>query len=356
LEEGSGFDAARLAVMELDPMRHGYDAHRARELARALVEALGRRGDVRAASAVTRAPFFVGANDFVPVSLDGRDCADPSAACPLTGRYGVDDRYFEAMGITLLAGRAVTTQQPGDSQSVVVSATAAARFWPNADPLGRSFRLDPGGWFTVVGVAADVAHRGLGDAAPPYLYLAMTPAHFRDRFAIVARAADQPEALVRIMREALRRIDPDLPPQLMQTMRERMALPLWLPRTTTGFFGVCASVAVFLSTLGLFGVTYVTVTQRAREFGLRVALGATPRAVRQHVLREAMRVVAPGIGFGVLLGILVSVAARSGVVGLQTAGAWPYVAAAGVQLIAVLVASWAPAQRACRASPLDVLR
>jgi ABC-type antimicrobial peptide transport system permease subunit len=139
-------------------------------------------------------------------------------------------------------------------------------------------------------------------------------------------------------------------------MRDRMALPLWMPRTAAGFFGACGAAAVLLSTIGLFGVTYFAVSQRRREFGVRFALGATRADVRRLVFGETFRLAGPGILAGSGLAVIAAFAIRSALLGLATGSPTPYVAAVLVQGAIAALASWSPAARAARSSPLEVLR
>ena len=118
---------------------------------------------------------------------------------------------------------------------------------------------------------------------------------FGERIAVVMRATGDPGALVTIVQEQVRALDPALPPGSVNTTRERMKMPQWPARTAAGFLTVCGSLAVLLATVGLFGVTYYTVSQRTREFGVRVALGAAPRDVLTLVLREGLTLAEPAV-------------------------------------------------------------
>jgi ABC-type antimicrobial peptide transport system permease subunit len=174
---------------------------------------------------------------------------------------------------------------------------------------------------------------------------------------VIARTTggDAADALAPL-RQALQRIDPRLPPASLQTMDERMALPLWPTRTAAGLFGACGAAALLLSTIGLFGVTYFAVSARQREFGVRLALGASRADVRRLVLGEAIRLALPGIAAGALVAALLGLAGRSILFGLDTSAPAPYLVAAVVQAMVTLGASWSPAARAARSNPLAVLR
>ena len=205
------------------------------------------------------------------------------------------------------------------------------------------------------GVVADVKHRMMNEPANPYFYQPLST-RSGSSVTILARAAGDPADLLRPMREAVHAIEPRLPPQSVQTMEERMALPLWPARTTAGFVGACGVVAVVLSAIGLFGVTYFTVNQRRREFGVRLAIGASSRTVQRQVVGEALRLAAPGIGVGVIAAVVAALWLRSVFVSMNVTDALPYAIAAAAQLAMMILATWSPARAAGRANPIEVLR
>jgi ABC-type antimicrobial peptide transport system permease subunit len=129
-----------------------------------------------------------------------------------------------------------------------------------------------------------------------------------------------------------------------------------LPRTTAGFVGACGAVAVVLSAIGLFGVTYFAVGQRRREFGVRLAIGAHGREVQRQVVFEALTLAAPGIALGVLIAAVAGFFLRSFFVGLDAASIIPFAGAAAGQTFVMVLASWSPAIRASRSNPADLLR
>jgi hypothetical protein len=246
------------------------------------------------------------------------------------------------MGVPLLAGRAPRPDDPADAGGVVLSAAAAAAFWPGEPALGRTLRLVPdGATVTVVGVAGDVALPIAGPARPA-LYRPIASASLGARVSIVARAVHDAETIIPILRDALAATAPDVPAAALQTMNERMALPLWMPRTIAGFFGTCSVLAVVLSTVGLLGVTFITISQRRREFGLRACLGASPRRIHAQA--------------GLLVAAAAMTAGRAILPGLSGVGVWSYAAAAALQAMVALGASALAGRRAVSASPLRVLR
>ena len=151
----------------------------------------------------------------------------------------------------------------------------------------------------VIGVAADVKEMYSNRAARWYLYRPLRATEFGIASRWSCAPTGDPGALVAVVQEQVRALDPALPARSVSTTRERMKLPLWPARTAAGFLTVCGTLALVLATVGLFGVTYYTVSQRTREFGIRVALGARPRNVMTLVLREGFTLSAAGVAIGI---------------------------------------------------------
>ena len=195
-----GFDADHLAVMQIDATQYGHSVESARALTARIVEAVSALPAVGAAGAADRVAFYVGFPETRSISADGRDCA--AGGCTRAGRYAIDGGYFETMGIALVAGRSFRGAGADEPDAAVISQTTASTLWPNASPIGQSFKVDPDGeWLRVVGVAADVKHRGLDEAAQPYIYQPLAR-HATGRVTVLARAIGDPAQLLLPMRQA----------------------------------------------------------------------------------------------------------------------------------------------------------
>lgn len=271
--------------------------------------------------------------------------------------YAVDDQHVAAMGFTLRAGRMFDRHRADDRDAVVITAAAAEKFWPGQYPVGRAFRDETGRTREVTGVVNDLSQRMTrGETLQPYIYRQLEDADFGTSLTIVARTSGDPDALVAPMRAALRAIDPTLPPDSLKTMRERMALPLWPTRTLAGFFGACSLLALLLATVGLFGVTHYVVSQRTREFGVRLAIGASSSALQRMVLGESLRLIAPGVLIGLVAGAALSSLVKSQLIGLERPDPRIFAAAIVIEIAVALGAAWIPARRAAQTDPLAALR
>jgi putative ABC transport system permease protein len=268
--------------------------------------------------------------------------------------------FFAIMGIPLRSGRAfLESELTPASRAVIVSERVVTRFWPGQDPIGKRIKLGPitaqNPWLTITGVAAEVKYRGLPEnpTADPDLYFP-----FVDRaqqVSMIVRTTGDPAALIPSVRQAIRDVNPGIPVFGVFTLTDRIADQTAQARFTTWVMGAFAGMALLLSAIGIYGVMSYLVSQRTREVGIRMALGATrPEIVRLVVGRGAGL-----IGIGVVLGtaasfalqqIMASLIYRASVLDGATAVAIAALASAG------LLACYLPAIRAARVDPLIALR
>ena len=265
--------------------------------------------------------------------------------------------FFKAMGIPITSGRDVQASDTRTSPRVVlVNETLARQHWPGADPIGRRIRFDDeGAWMTVVGVVGDIRH--LGPAVPPRpeLYQPSSQRSF-PFMAFVVRTAGDPYAMVPTLRRAAAELDSSLPLANVKTMEEHIARALARPRFLSTLVTAFGALALTLAIVGIYGVMAWSVSERMREFAIRVALGERGRALVRSVLGRAMVLAAAGIGAG-LLGARAATAVLDGLLfGIQPTDGLTFAAAAGVVALVALAASLVPARRALRADPITLLR
>jgi putative ABC transport system permease protein len=310
----------------------------------------------------------VGATSALPLSsysMGGHALADqprPAAAPPARmGFKEVSEGFLRAMGIPLVAGRGLERADADRrTGAVVVSAGLARRYWPRG-ALGQRLRrgeIDKPGmpWYTVVGVAGDVHQRALtGDTADETVYyplLAKLPGEWvARRLTLVVRTSVQPAALLPAIRGEIRRLAPDLPIANVRSLDEVVHGARSRIEFSALLVLVATAVALLLGVVGLYGFISYLVGQRTAEIGIRMALGATDRAIRWLVLREALLIAAAAAALG-----LAAAAALSGSLGALLVGVSPLdplsFAAAPVLLILVtLLASYLPADRAAQVEP-----
>ena len=349
-----GFDTAHLLVLELKPSDFSYDSARSKTLFENLTERVQALPGVERVAFGDRAPFYVGYPKITRVSTGATDCA--TIECREVMVYGVGADYLSALGVPLVTGRDVTPETIASGDAVVVSQNLASRLFPDRPAVGEWVRDAGGRQLRVIGVAKDVTHRSFGETPREYLYRPMIDGEFADTVTLLVRTYGEPGVLIAAVQDQVRALDASLPPGSAKTMEARMEMPLWPARTAAGFLGVCGTLALTLATVGLFGLTYLTVSQRTREFGLRAALGASPRRVVTQVLREGIQLTAPGVALGLAGAAVATRFVSSALFGVSPADPSSYAVSAGIQTGVAIIACLLPALRATRADPMLALR
>jgi predicted permease len=289
------------------------------------------------------------------VEIEGRP-TQGSDIRPETLTRIADSGYFQAMRIPLILGRLM---READAQpTLVVNQTFASRLFSGEDPIGRRVAL--GGepekqWHAIIGVVGDVRHKRLETEAGPEAYYSTWQAPFR--FAnLVVRAETHVASTIDRIRESVGSIDPNLPVSNAQTVEAIVDGSLGRRRFTMTLAGIFASFALLLAGVGIFGVVSHVVSQRSREVGIRMALGATRKEVLKMTVRQAMVPVYVGVAIGLLGSLGVSRFLESQVYGVSTKDPLTF---SVVILTILLVASAAivvPTRRATRVDPMSVLR
>jgi predicted permease len=269
--------------------------------------------------------------------------------------------YFKAMGIVLHRGRDVEDADTiGRPWVAVVSQSFVDRYWPKDDGIGKQFR-HRNQVRTIVGVVGEVRVRGLERSSEPQMYLPAqqadenNPANF-DPKDLVIRHAGQGEALTAAIREIVRSADPEQPISDVRPLEAVLAGDTATRRAQLQVLGVLAVVAVLLSGVGIYGLLAYMVAQRAREIGVRLALGAEPAQVGRMIFSDGMRLALYGIAPGVLGAYAVGRWMSTLLFGVSPADPVTFAAAIGVAIAITLAGSLIPALRAVRVTPMSVLK
>lgn len=253
-----------------------------------LSERLRARPDVVSLSASTQLPL-TGTRDRSGITIEGRPVDNPAAA-PSADRYAVRPGYFTTMGIRVLRGRTFSDRDgTGAPPVVVVGKTMAEELWPGENPLGRRIRVaggDNNPFRTIVGVVADVRHYGLHLPETLQVYVPHAQTHYPEPYVtMVVRTARDPLALAAAAREEVRALDALQPVAKIRTYEDIVAESMATRRFTLVLLGLFAATALVLAIVGMYGAVSYVVTQRQREIGVRVALGATTCQISRLVLK-----------------------------------------------------------------------
>jgi putative ABC transport system permease protein len=354
-----GLPADRLVLLDLHMPAAKYAERR--QHARFLDEAIGQLEGVPAIAAATPvniSPFSDRGWDVPRVTADGQS-ADEAAANPSLNLESIHPNYFATFEAPILRGRAFTSADREDGVAVaIVSEDLAARLWPQQNPIGKRLKMGPvgseGRWLEIVGVAAGTRYRTL-TAPRPTLYLPAAQFQMTATMLVVRTNASL-ELLTSLARDRIRAVDPDVRLMRVAPFTELLDRPLARPRFTAFLLTVFGIAALLLATVGLYAVMAAYVKQRDREIALRLALGATGRAVRRLVLSEAVRLA----GLGALIGVGCAVVATRFLHGMlfeiDPLDPVTIVAAALLLVAAAALASYGPVRQAGRADLMTTLR
>jgi predicted permease len=323
-----------------------------------LWERIRRLPGVEAAGGVSTLPL-TGGIGWGSITIEGYDTSSGQSMIQSDQR-NASVGYFETMKIPLIRGRFFAEQDTKESAKVaIVDENMARTYWPNADPIGK--RLKFGGpnsknpWVTVVGVVGNVKHYALDTDSRVALY---TP-HLQSgagSLAVVARTSTDPAGLAAAITREARAIDPNLPIFDVKTMEQWRSESMARRRFAMLMLGLFAMVAMLLASVGVYGVLSYTVSQRTREIGVRVALGAQTRDVLQLVVRQGMSLAGIGVGMGLLAALGATRLMAGLLFGVRATDPLTFVAIALLLVIVALLACLLPARRATKVDPLVALR
>jgi len=364
----AGLRAPRVLTMQVSLPRAGYDNPQAvRSFYRAMQENVRAIPSVRAAAVQTDLPLD---GDGERRAFTADQPVNPvfsSTSVAVTWTFG---DYFRTFGVPIVKGRAFLPEEDAENrQTAIVSRALAERFWPGQDPIGKRVKwgipASQAPWQTIVGVAGDVVDGRLGETPILHIYVpfaeamdqapAMLAAFFR-RMSVAAMTEGDPAALVRPMRGAIARIDPALAVADVTTMSQVMADAAAPQRFSTVVLSAFAGGALLLAAVGLYGTLAFGVTQRTREIGVRVALGATRPEVLRLVVGQGMRLTILGLALG-LAGALAVTRLMTGLLyQTEPLDVATFASVTGVLAAVALLSCYLPARRAARVEPMAALR
>jgi putative ABC transport system permease protein len=352
-----GFQPHGLMTFQLAPPAAKYPlAAKAPLFYRSLLDSLQSVPGVRGAAVSSGIPFGAGNFTTHPMLTSGRSVLAPDTLVPIDWRI-VSPGYFKTMGIPLLRGRDFTDADgPSAPAVMIVSQATATKFWGGEDPVGRILRrsADPGTPFTVVGVVGDVRSTALNQESPA-LYYPMA-ARVWPLMDIVVGTEGSPEALLPTIRQKVHELDAELALANVRTMDQWVSNTAAQPRLSTLLLSAFAAIALLIAAVGIYGVLAYSVTQRTREIGLRMALGAKPGGVLRQIVFEGMQVALIGIALGLVGGLALGRAVSSLVYGVAVHDP-PTFAGVAISLAIVAFAACAiPARRAAQVDPMVALR
>jgi putative ABC transport system permease protein len=302
---------------------------------------------------------LTGAEDIEGFAIQGRPAPRSVEDTPTTSFHVVSPHFFDAMNISLLRGRKFTESDNQDAPSVaVVNQAFVNRFFPGEDPLGRRISFDPEDsktWLTVVGIVGDVKHTALDQVSTPAVFRPFSQKP-RPDIALVVRSSSAPASQAYTLRTAIWFVDRDIPIINLKSMERIISDSIADRRFNALLLEIFAAIALILAAVGIYGVISFVVTQRTREIGIRVALGAAPIDIAKMIFKQAMWLAVTGIVIGLGASVALTHLLSSMLFMVDATDFRTYGYVAFVLLVVALAASYIPARRAVKLDPVWALR
>jgi predicted permease len=348
-----GFDAHGVLLASFDPFLSGYDEGRGREFYRRLVERVRTVPGIQSATLARRLPLTDGGIAFANVAIDGYA---PARGQDMRLNYEtVGPQYFQTMRIPFVHGRDFDERDQEDARGVVIiNETMARRYWPGGDAVGRRLKLTKD-WLEIVGIAKDVKYRSLSEAPQPFLYLPLLQ-DYRSNMILVARTAIEPEKMFQPVRAEVAALDPEIPIFDFKTFEEHLGISLYLQRMAATLLSIFGLLALSLASIGLYGVMAYSVSQRTRELGIRMSVGAERRDIFKLILGQGLTLSVVGLLGGLVVALAVTRLMANLLYGVSANDPFTFSSIALLLMAVALLACYFPARRATRVDPMTALR
>jgi predicted permease len=348
---GDNFKSDQVLLLSLAPRDFGYNTRIDKEYARQLVERVANVPGVQAATLANSLPFDMGSRG-MPLYVEGRDT-----------KYEVNQtliapRYFETFNIPLARGRDFTDRDdPAAPKVAIISESMARQFWPNQNPIGQRLRtaFPQNPLIEIVGVAKDSRDSTRNEGVLPDLYLPVYQ-KFESELNLIVRSAGRPAGLIEPIKREVESLGKRLPIydfKMLEEMANLQLLPVQVAAAVSGFFGL---LGLIVATVGIYGITAYSFSQRTREIGIRMALGARERDIIKLIIKQGLVLSLVGIAVGVVLALIVTPFISLLLYGISPADPLTYGLIALFLTLVATVASYIPARRASSINPMDALR
>ena len=350
-----GFRTDNLDIVTINPVLAGYDSDRALQVVRAIADQIRHDPHVAGADVNNWVPLFGGEGR--TIVIDGRDPNDEHNR-KFANYSPITPGYFQTMGIQLLRGRNFTEQDAEKNAApvAIIDETMASEFWPNEDALGRRFRFmiskEP---IEVIGIARNSKAVTLGETPISMVYWPLK--EMTDQgITLFVHTTGAPGMMLSEIRRIVRSVDVHIPITYEKTIRQHMAIALWPSWMGAILLGSLGLLAFILASMGVYGVMAYSVSQRTRELGIRMALGAQTSQVIRLVLRQGMLLAAIGLGFGLFAAFGSTHLAGSLLYGVSPNDPVIFVGVTSLLAFAAFAACYFPARRALKIDPITALR
>src|SRR6266542_3378092 len=334
-----GFNPENVVALTMSLSLQGYDESKGRRFQQQIIERVQALPGVKSAAITNLLPLSLSRTDryiFIEGAPPTRGAETPSA---LYSR--VSAGYFQTMEIPVVEGRALTERDRADAPKVVIiNETFARRFWPGQNAVGKRFRSDraDGPPLEVVGVVKDGKYLSLGEDPQPFFYLPMLQ-NYADPTMLLARTTNDHNTVIAQIRSEALKLDPAMPFVEVKTLTEHLSLSLFPLRIGASFVGSFGMLALLLAAIGIYGVMAFAVSQRTREIGIRMALGAKRADVLRLIIKQGLALTLAGLGLGLGGALLLTRLMSSVLYGVSATDLLTYVSVTALLCLVVLLAS-----------------
>jgi len=352
-----GFDTKNELLVSLNPQLVGYDDAQARNFYSQIVERTSKLPGVEAAGLARLIPLSDSSNSSGPILKEGEALPRGSSGRNIMTNV-VSPGYYRAVQIPIVGGREFDdSDRQGSPRVVIINERMAEMLWPGENAVGKRIFIgtDSRDGFEVVGIAKTGKYRSLAEDPRPLFYLPLAqrrPAGMN----LVVRTKGDPRNLVGAIRQEVQSMDRRLPLYSIRTMPEHMTWALWAPNMAASLSLAFGLVAILMCSVGLYSVMAYVVSQRTREVGIRMALGANHRDVLKLITSQGLKMAAVGLVIGLVLSLALARVLSSVLIGISGYDITTFVLVSVLLTAVTFVASYLPARRATRVDPLVALR
>jgi len=348
-----GFEPAKVVTASFDLSQSGYDEARGRQFIARLSERVEALPGAEAVSFANIVAF----SDLFWISGATPEGYQPQPGERLAFDFNpVSPDYFKAIGSRLVSGREFTSQDTPDAPPVVVVNEATARrYWPGRDAVGKRIIRGGGQFFEIVGVVKDSKEKGLTADPRPAIYLPLLQ-NYVTELTLHVRTATNAQTMIAAVRREVQALDPHLPVYNLGTLAQQKDGSLYAERLAATLLTLFGLLALSLAAVGIYGVLSYAVTERTREMGVRLALGARPRDLLRLVVGQGLTLTLIGLVIGVGASFAMTRLIEKLLYGVSATDPLTFVVIPLLLTFVALVACWMPARRATRVDPLVALR
>jgi putative ABC transport system permease protein len=352
-----GFDNRNGLLLSLSPTLIGYEEEQARGFYRQAIERVSHVPGVEAAAFTRTLPLGDSSNSSGPILKEGETLARGTAGRNIMNNV-VSAGYFKTMQIPFVEGRDFDDRdQPKTQRVIIINQQMAQILWPGESAVGKRIFIgaESRNALEVVGVVKTGKYRNLAEDPKPFFYYTMGQLR-PTTMALVVRGSTEPRSLVGAIRGQIQALDRRVPIFAIKTMEEHMTYALWAPSMAATFSLAFGVLAILLSAVGLYSVMAYVVSQRTREVGIRMALGADRGDVMKMITQQGMRLAAIGVGIGLVLSLALAQVLSSLLIGVSGYDVPTFILVPVLLAVVALVACYLPARRATKVDPLVALR